>query len=559
MYQLRRIHLTTISLLFVWAGTNAQQNITIPAATGYSSNEVAGRTAVSFNNDGSLVTAGNDTLHYFFYFRNKGEANLKLLLDAPSSDITVSFSNQKHTKQIRFPVKMTPIELNRIVIEDTGFYELSIYLAVKDERQISGPNPKFVLHQVSIYGTATKDLQVNKDARRNAASVHLSYPVATTENITGFYNEITVPAGYDPVHSYYMACGFSRGYFGIQVNSAQERRVIFSVWDAGKETEKRNKVADSNRVQLIAKGDNVVTSDFENEGTGGHSHWVYNWKAGETYRFYVAALPDSATQSTSYTAYFFMPEVQQWKLIACFRAPKDNNYLKGLYSFSENFDGVNGHLQRKAFFGNQWVSNDKREWKELVNARFTCDATGRKGDRIDMGAGTNGKFFYLWNGGFIPPEKKPGDTLLRLAGGEKPKIDLSKNADSLQQAKKDALLIEDYCKTSGMGACSYKDGIYYFIIEPGSRFKARLTDTLKVYYRGNLLDGTVFDKTGEEPASFPLNRLIKGWQTGLQLIGEGGRMQLMVPAAQAYGLRNLGIIPPNSVLIFDIEIVAIRQ
>ena len=62
----------------------------------------------------------------------------------------------------------------------------------------------------------------------------------------------------DPVGSYYMACGFRRGYFGIQVNSPTERRIIFSVWDSGTEAVDRSKVSAEDRVQLMGKGEGVV-------------------------------------------------------------------------------------------------------------------------------------------------------------------------------------------------------------------------------------------------------------------------------------------------------------
>lgn len=534
------------------------QPLTIPANTGYSNREANGGTAL-FPEDGSLRTTGSDTLHYFFYFRKTGMVNFNFVFDASPSNITISFAGNQYTQEIKTPLKNTKLRSPVMEVKDTGFQQLTIYFVANDAGKRSANEAGFVLHQLQCNGSATEGMQVNKKPHRNAASVHLWYPVAASENSIGFYNEIKVPAGADIPHSYYMACGFSRGYFGIQVISDTERRVIFSVWDAGTEANDRDKVPDSNKVQLLAKGEDVVTNDFGNEGTGGHSHWLYNWKAGETYKFYVTAMPDSASNSTDYTAYFFMPEVQQWKLMAVFRAPKDNKYLRGLYSFSENFDGSNGHLARKAFFGNQWVQNDKREWKEITTARFTTDETGRNRDRIDIGAGASGKEFYLWNGGFTAPEKMPGDSITRTPNGEKPKIDLYRNADSLAQAKKDAAQIADYCKRTGMNNCNYKDGIYYYVIQPGSKPLAKLTDTLVVYYRGTLLDGTVFDKTNEEPATFPLKRLIKGWQTALQLIGAGGRLQMMLPSAQAYGLRHLGLIKPNSVLVFDVEIEKIKE
>ena len=92
------------------------------------------------------------------------------------------------------------------------------------------------------------------------------YPLSDSLKAFSFYNEVTIPKGSDVLHSYYMACGFARGYFGIQVNSKTERRVIFSVWDAGNEAVDRNKVAEDNKVQLIAKGEDVFVLS-ENQST----------------------------------------------------------------------------------------------------------------------------------------------------------------------------------------------------------------------------------------------------------------------------------------------------
>ena len=73
-----------------------------------------------------------------------------------------------------------------------------------------------------------------------------------------------------PLWTYFEACGWQRGYFGMQVNAPAERRIIFSVWDSGNEGVDRSKVAEQDRVTLVAKGEGVVTGDFGNEGTGGH-------------------------------------------------------------------------------------------------------------------------------------------------------------------------------------------------------------------------------------------------------------------------------------------------
>ncbi len=197
-----------------------------------------------------------------------------------------------------------------------------------------------------------------------------------------------------------MACGWHRGYFGMQVNSPTERRIIFSVWDSGGEAVDRKKVGADDRVQLVAKGEGVYSGDFGNEGTGGHSHLKFNWKTGERQRFLVTAEPVDATH-TVFAGYYFHPEKEEWMLISSWRAPKEGGYLRGLYSFSENFSGRNGHLVRKALYGNQWLRTSGGEWKEITTARFSHDVTG-KADRLDrsMGLAEDGQF-YLMHGGFI--------------------------------------------------------------------------------------------------------------------------------------------------------------
>ncbi|HEY0550789.1 MAG TPA: DUF3472 domain-containing protein [Verrucomicrobiae bacterium] len=267
-----------------------------------------------------------------------------------------------------------------------------------------------------LHGITTNAAHFNLKPRRNAASVHLNYPVPRGTNVAAFYCEATGIE--EPVATYYEATGWHRGYFGMQVNSATERRIIFSVWDSGNEAVSRSKVAESNRVTLIAKGDGVSSGDFGNEGTGGHSHLQYNWKTGEAQRFVVTAQPTNNT-FTIYSGYWFHPEQKKWMLISSWRAPKDGSYMRGLYSFSENFGGNNGHLRRKALFGNQWIRTDRGEWIELTTASFSHDGTG-KADRLDRFMGVeNGKFF-LSNGGFTAGFTKSGEKFTRPPAGRPP-------------------------------------------------------------------------------------------------------------------------------------------
>jgi hypothetical protein len=270
-------------------------------------------------------------------------------------------------------------------------------------------------------GPPVANAHFNLDPRRNAASVHLRFPTDSAAQITGFYDEVT--AVDDPVTTYYMATGFSRGYFGMQVNSPTERRIIFSVWDAanGSSARDRSTVAADDQTELVAKGDGVEASVFGNEGTGGHSHLVYNWKTGSAQKFFVTATPDGT--HTVYSGYWFHPEKRRWQLIASFRAAKDGGTLRRLYAFSEDFGDATGHLRRKARFGPQWIRLADGRWQELTTATFTHDATGKE-NRTDRFMGVEQGRFFLSHGGFVSGFTTSGTLFTRPANGKPPQIRL---------------------------------------------------------------------------------------------------------------------------------------
>jgi hypothetical protein len=273
---------------------------------------------------------------------------------------------------------------------------------------------------LALDGPAADGALFNLKSRRNCASVHIGYPLPPGTQAEWFYNE--VKAKTDPLYTYYMACGFSRGYFGMQVNSPTERRVIFSIWDSGNEAVDRSKVSDENRVRLLGKGEGVVADSFGNEGTGGHSHLVTSWKTNTVQRFLVHAQPDGS--GTIYTGYYYSPERSAWTLVASFRAPKDGGLLRGLYSFNENFWGDNGYLERKAEFGPAWIRTTDEQWLQLTTGRFTHDVTGGK-DRFDYDLTSAGTHFVLQNGGFTGASPKLGTLVTVRPSGKPPTIDIN--------------------------------------------------------------------------------------------------------------------------------------
>lgn len=104
-------------------------------------------------------------------------------------------------------------------------------------------------------------------------------------------------------------------------------------------------------------------------------------------------------------------------------------------------------------------------------------------------------------------------------------------------------------------------GLYYIETKKGSGQSPKETDVVKVHYTGKLLDGTVFDSSVErgEPATFPLNQVIRGWTEALQLMKVGGKATLLLPSSIAYGPNGAGErIPPYSPLLFDVELLEIQ-
>jgi hypothetical protein len=272
------------------------------------------------------------------------------------------------------------------------------------------------LNELILSGPAAAGAHFSMDKSRVAPSVHLWYQTPKGSKVAWFYNEITPLA--DPIHTYYMVCGFTGGYFGIQVNSDKERTILFSVWNAGKEEKDPDKVASEDKVQLVANGDGVKSREFGSEGTGGHSSMTYMWKTGQTYRLLVSARPESG--NTVYSGFFYFPEKRAWALIASWRKPKDGDWLRGLYSFNEDFIQANGFQKRLARFANQWIRTDEGKWMELTTAEFTH--THRTGDRLDRGGGLLDGGFYLMNGGFLRQfnDVKYGDIFTRPATAKIP-------------------------------------------------------------------------------------------------------------------------------------------
>src|SRR3982751_4534696 len=222
------------------------------------------------------------------------------------------------------------------------------------------------------------------EAPRAARSVHLHYPAPAAD---AFYNELTVERS--TAGSYFMACGFRHGYFGIQEQARGRKVVLFSVWDPTSGDEARD-VPLEQRVEIVHQDPEVEVKRFGGEGTGGQSFFKYDWKVGETCRFLVRAKVEE--NKTAYSGYFWAAGA--WKHLVTFRTRTGGDRLKGLYSFIEDFrrDTRSAAEARRATFSNGWVFAG--DWKPLLAARFTAsNSEWEAKDTIDAGVTAGG--FYL--------------------------------------------------------------------------------------------------------------------------------------------------------------------
>ena len=161
----------------------------------------------------------------------------------------------------------------------------------------------------------------------------------------------------------------------------------------------------------------------------------------------------------------------------------------------------------------------------------------------------------LMMGGFASCDSKSGSTTETSADttvsyGQQIKDNKTLGREFLEEnAKNDSVTVT-------------QSGLQYMVLKEGTGAKPGPTDEVTVHYTGRLLDGTVFDSSVDrgEPATFPLDKVIPGWTEGLQLMSEGSKYRLFIPSDLAYGSKGAGEqILPNSMLIFDVELIKIEK
>lgn len=174
----------------------------------------------------------------------------------------------------------------------------------------------------------------------------------------------------------------------------------------------------------------------------------------------------------------------------------------------------------------------------------------KQGVEIDAEAVTQGIKDALAGGEPQMPRDEMHATLVALKQKVDAELRSRRVENELAHLREGETFLADNAAKEGVQVAD--SGLQYRIIEPGSGRRPAATDTVTVNYRGTLVNGNEFDSG--QGVSFPLNGVIKGWTEGMQLVGEGGKIQLFIPPSLAYGDRG----PlAHRTLIFDVELLSI--
>ena len=185
----------------------------------------------------------------------------------------------------------------------------------------------------------------------------------------------------------------------------------------------------------------------------------------------------------------------------------------------------------------------------------------RQGVEVDMPALMQGMKDALAGGKTLLTEEEARAALMQLQG----EVQAKQQAKAAQEGEANKKEGEAFlaANKSKEGVVTLPSGLQYKILKAGTGPKPTATDSVVCNYKGTLINGTEFDSSYKrgEPATFPVTGVIKGWTEALQLMPVGSKWQLFIPADLAYGARGTpgGPIGPNSTLIFEVELLSIKE
>lgn len=260
-----------------------------------------------------------------------------------------------------------------------------------------------------------------------------------------------------------------------------------------------------NATEILATGLNTKTNSKNKV------EWAFDAKQDDQYKLYIANAGDSAKNYIIYSGYIYFPKQNKWKLIASFKINGSTESITSAIAFKSST--ITSKLED--LFTDIWTQTDNGTWLKIQNT-----------------------------------------------GIQKPVLPPFSDIDSSARSEIDEAIIQKAILEKQTDAINFKKGLYYTLMKSSTKPElVRITDTVTIFYKGYIM-GTdkVFDQTTNEPRVFPLGRLIKGWQIGLEDLHVGEKVKLLIPSGLAYSIRTRSsIIPPNSILVFEIELVETKH
>ena len=254
-----------------------------------------------------------------------------------------------------------------------------------------------------------------------------------------------------------------------------------------------------NATEVLASGINTKTRSKNKV------EWQFDASKENYYKLYIATASDSAKNFIVYSGYLYFPSINKWKLIGSFRINGTTESISNTNAFKSSAVATNV----EELFTDSWSQGDNGSWNKVQNTSI-----------------------------------------------QKPMVLPMSDLDSTARAIKDSIEIQSLISSGQTDAKEYKNGLYKTLLKSSTKSEiVHITDTVTIFYKGYFM-GTdiVFDQTSKEPRTFPLGRLIKGWQVGLEGTKVGEKVKLLIPSGLAYGIRTRSpLISPNSILVFEIE------
>ncbi|QDK81989.1 DUF3472 domain-containing protein [Spirosoma sp. KCTC 42546] len=257
--------------------------------------------------------------------------------------------------------------------------------------------------------------------------------------------------------------------------------------------------------QVVAKGINVQ------ESGRGELSWNFAWKPNTTYQLMlIVALSDTTDKKMLYSGYLFLPDENKWKLIGSCLLNGQRTTLKKPATFASG----NDETDSVARFTEVWLRRTNRSWKNLLSTAMPAPVITFKDAYVD----------------------------------------------SDEQYKRETKQIENAVAESKSEKLTYKDGIYYAIMREGTGKQVSLTDSIVVFLNGYLFHNkALFMQQLDKPATYPLSKLIKGFQLGLPLCRVGSKIKLVIPSLYAYNIAtNSSWFYPNSTLVFEVDLLDVK-